>query len=98
MSSAQKPQSEEHPLQSQVVDPLIEFSKDSVKLLNKCHRPDLKGTFVCLLRLGRQVRSGWELSFSVLACRISSSSICYGSWTTSARIPRILCQIDSHPH
>ena len=31
-----------------VVDPLREFSKDSVRLVKRCHKPDSKGAFFFL--------------------------------------------------
>ena len=69
------------------VKPLKEFAKDSMRLVKRCTKPDLKGK-QCV-------------KTSVLSCfgfRVSEDCHRYGHWLCHHGLHRIFCEADSHPN
>ncbi len=74
------------------VKPLKDFSKDSMRLVKRCTKPDIKGKFVMT----------WALYVSSLrhnfVCRISENSSGYSGGVCHHGIHWILCEADPHTH
>ena len=73
----------------QVVKPLQEFAKDSMRLVKRCTKPDMKG------KNERERESGCEI---VPLCRVPANCSGNSHWICGDGVHRILCQAHSHPH